>query len=263
MEKRTRNTSCSILLLKGVALISISSVLVAAGVIFSRWNSTLPREVLDAVEYDRQKWDLLSSNISVLEHERDTIARQEEEFAWSLLEERNDEEEESVVLQGNQDDGSPEGRLLSGPTMFHAPLSCNPDNFDSVPCQTLDMSVLGQDSNETFVVPCGSCYELNIQDGSTVVFPHGIRIEGKLFLPSEANVTLSTTFVFVFGLLKIATPEAGRKVNIHLFGEEKQHFFANSTTALCGSGCELGSKVVAVLGGKQPDPSQARNCFSF
>lgn len=84
------------------------------------------------------------------------------------------------------------------------------------------------------------------------MLPDGLKIEGKLFIPSTANLIVRTSYVFVLGFLDIDVPDLGNQVKFSLFGDEPVTFTADSIMAKCGGdGCDMGSKVIAVLGGKK------------
>ena len=63
-------------------------------------------------------------------------------------------------------------------------------------------------------------------------------------------MVLRTKFVFVLGILKINPPSSGSSVKLSLYQDGEVSYTASNSSALCGEGCNLGSKVIAVLGGK-------------
>ena len=134
-----------------------------------------------------------------------------------------------------------EGRNLVEP-IFHEPLACNSD-LASALCEPL--STWAGD-----VIPCGKCYTVDTTDGSLLEYPNGLRIEGKLYFPETANVVIKAKYVFVLGLLKIVPPASGNLVKFHLYQEDNVTFTASDPMAKCAGGCNVGSKVIAVLGGK-------------
>ena len=135
---------------------------------------------------------------------------------------------------------------------MHMPLMCNA-NLTSATCSSFSALLSTVDvSLETLTIPCGECYEVDITDSSQLVLEHGLRIEGKLYFPSSASVTIRTKFVWVLGLLKMDTPDITNQVKFSLFGDELQTF-VSSGDGHCSSmsgGCNMGSKVIAVHGGK-------------
>jgi hypothetical protein len=167
----------------------------------------------------------------------------EEQDVLKMLSETGDEDEEDhdPVLSYNLRNlmGSHHGQM-------HMPLACNA-NLASQPCTSI--SSFSITPNETVVIPCGECFEVNIEDGSTWELPDGLRVEGKLFIPNTSSFTLRTTFVFVLGLLKIDPPSDGNQVTISLYGEAEVTYTADMPGMKCDdTGCNMGSKVIAVLG---------------
>ena len=132
---------------------------------------------------------------------------------------------------------------------MHMPLACNAD-LESQTCSSFASALAAATAGETLVVPCGECYEMDITDGSEVDLVNGLRIEGKLYFPSTASLTLKTKFIWVVGKLKMVTPDVDNKVTFKMYGDELQTFTANMETMHCGHGCNMGSKVIAVHGGQ-------------
>jgi hypothetical protein len=126
---------------------------------------------------------------------------------------------------------------------LHEPLDCNA-NLTSAIC--LPLSQLGGNN----IVACGECYEVDTTDGSVIEYAGGLTIKGKLTFPATANVTIRAKYVFVLGVLKIVPPAAGNQVKFSMYQEEEVTYTAPSMDDECGMGCGLGSKVIAVLGGK-------------
>ncbi len=145
---------------------------------------------------------------------------------------------------------------------MHHPLSCN-DGIESYSSEsdctpfsqllTTYLDSMNSADTSPLTVPCGTCSIVDITDSPLLTLPHGIRIEGKLLFPPEVSVTLRTTFVLVLGLLNIETPNHGNKVTFSLYGEEDVYFHPhpeNSMACDVNTGCMIGSKVIAVAGGK-------------
>jgi hypothetical protein len=178
----------------------------------------------------------------------------------TMIDEEEDEAEENYDVDGNYTDfwgnsslgnvtelSYDERRLMGSmhDMSMHMPLSCNA-NLTTQPCDKL--TSWPDADGQTFVVPCGECFEVDIQDGSTWELPHGLRIEGKLYIPANTNFILRTTFVFVLGLLKIDPPNTGNKVKFQLYGKDEVTYYANMSGMKCDTGCNMGSKAIAVLG---------------
>jgi hypothetical protein len=132
---------------------------------------------------------------------------------------------------------------------MHMPLACNAD-LETQTCSSFASALAAATAGETLVVPCGECYEMDITDGSEVDLVNGLRIEGKLYFPRTASLTLKTKFIWVVGKLKMDTPDVDNQVTFKMYGDELQTFTANMETMHCGHGCNMGSKVIAVLGGQ-------------
>ena len=96
------------------------------------------------------------------------------------------------------------------------------------------------------VIECGVCKRVSVSDGRELLFPFGLRIVGKLEFTSTANVIVKTPLVFVHGDLKIHLPNTGNQVIFRMHGSVAQTYFGNGP---CVSGCDLGHKPIAVLGG--------------
>ena len=167
----------------------------------------------------------------------------EEEWAFQLLGETDDD----AALFHNSDEVSDEGtarHLMS----FLKPLSCNDGvDFDALACTALS-SLLP--STSTLEVGCGTCVTVDITDGSTVELPNGLRVSGMLHFGPTANVVIRTTSVLVEGILKIETPASGNQVKFMMYGQESVTYTSREAGSRCESGCNLGSKPIAVVGGK-------------
>lgn len=105
-------------------------------------------------------------------------------------------------------------------------------------------------------IPCGKCATVETTDGSELDgTATGINVEGMLYFPSTANLTLQTTHIIVQGILKMDPPSValGNKVTIRLVGSENRFLFPHSENAMaCDSstGCDIGKKAIVVAGGR-------------
>lgn len=137
--------------------------------------------------------------------------------------------------------------------VYHKPLTCN-DGLEQTNCGSFKGFVENSNKQTTLVIPCGECFEVDYTDGTEIDLPNGLSIDGKLFFPKTANVTLRTKFVWVVGILDIDTPDDSNQVKFSLYGDELQTYTATSSESnLCTpeiGGCNLGSKVIAVVGGQ-------------
>ena len=175
----------------------------------------------------------------------------------SLLEEEQREEEESHrshyhVQNRHRRELQQAQQVVTYPDL-HSPLPCNDES--TMDCSTTPLSSLVLTAGQPLTIPCGACVYIDTTDDSTLVFPDGIRIEGKLYSPPTASVTLRTTFVLVLGIWEMDEPNSGQ-VKVSLFGEDDVSFVQhpqqpnpNACNATSG-GCNIGKKVIAVAGGK-------------
>ena len=152
-------------------------------------------------------------------------------------------------------------RILQEEFEYLYPLPCNEEaEFD---CTTTSLSSLPVPTDGSpLVIECGTCVHVDIFDGELLDLPNGLRIEGKLYFPIEASLTISTIYVMVLGILKIDYPQVGNEVKFHLYNEivngvaVDQYFIADpnkqdpNTSRCLGNGCKIGKKAIAVVGGE-------------
>lgn len=164
-----------------------------------------------------------------------------------------DEESEEMMFSDNEVN---ETRVLAEYTTpdYLYPLPCNEGvTFD---CTATPLSSLPVPTDGSpLVIECGTCVYVDATDGGQLDLPNGLRIEGKLYFPPEASITIRTIFVMVLGILKMDNPTVGNEVKFSLYGEEDIFFTAdpekqNPITSQCVNGCKIGKKPIAVLGGK-------------
>ncbi len=139
---------------------------------------------------------------------------------------------------------------------MHHPLSCNANlesytSFENgcTPFSQLVISHLKSSNNssaeaEEETVRISSI--VDITNGSLLVYQTD-SYRWQVIISTTSYVTIRTTFVLVLGLLNIETPE-GNKVTLSLYGEEDVYFHPHP--ACNAGGCNVGSKVIAVAGGK-------------
>jgi len=150
--------------------------------------------------------------------------------------------------------------LVSGMGADFSPLSCNAglsvSDCDAATGLTLS-SVLGASGNGTEAkIPCGVCATVSVSDGSTLTFPAGLNVEGMLYVPSSANLTIEATRVVVQGILKVDPPAEGRTLRFSMInspGGATPEFFVphpeNAEACDATTGCPIGKRAVAVAGG--------------
>ena len=164
-----------------------------------------------------------------------------------------DEGSEEMMFSNNEVN---ETRVLKEYTTpdYLYPLPCNEGvTFD---CTATPLSSLPVPTDGSpLVIECGTCVYVDATDGGQLDLPNGLRIEGKLYFPPEASITIRTIFVMVLGILKMDNPLVGNEVKFSLYGEEDIFFTAdpeiqNPITSQCENGCKIGKKPIAVLGGK-------------
>jgi hypothetical protein len=133
------------------------------------------------------------------------------------------------------------------------PLQCNEGiTFD---CTSTPLSSLSVPASGPLVIECGTCVYVDTSNGNQLNLPYGLRIDGKLYFPPESSITIRTIYVMVVGILKMDTPLLGNEVKFSLYGEQDSFYFADPTktngmTTACESGCKIGKKAIAVMGGK-------------
>jgi hypothetical protein len=142
---------------------------------------------------------------------------------------------------------------------FNRPIECNDDMlsdlYNGLSCcdTTLSSVILSPPNGEEVLIPCGSCVIVDMDSQDTIELPDGLRIEGMLYFPPSANVSIRTTHVFVVGTLKIDTPYSGNQVKFSLYGEDDAVYTNTagySSLAQCPSSCNFGPKAIAVIGGR-------------
>jgi G8 domain len=151
---------------------------------------------------------------------------------------------------------------------FNRPLECNFDMLSNLQggatcCETTLSSIIANaDIGAELLIPCGVCVIVDMDARQTIDLPGGLQIEGMLYFPPSADVTIRTTHVIVLGNLKIDTPDIDNMVTFSLYGEDDvifENFAGHSSLELCSSLCNFGAKVIAVVGGrleiKGTDPS--------
>eukprot|EP00526_Cylindrotheca_closterium_P003088 CAMPEP_0113602820 /NCGR_PEP_ID=MMETSP0017_2-20120614/955_1 /TAXON_ID=2856 /ORGANISM="Cylindrotheca closterium" /LENGTH=1570 /DNA_ID=CAMNT_0000511183 /DNA_START=2723 /DNA_END=7435 /DNA_ORIENTATION=+ /assembly_acc=CAM_ASM_000147 len=159
-------------------------------------------------------------------------------------------------------------RRKLGNCNLHGSLPCNED-LESAPCSSFSSLVSSVASTtEQLVIPCGECFEVDITDGSVLDRAGGILLEGKLYFPPTSNVTIRTKFIWVVGLLKMDTPNEGNKVTFKMYGDELQVYenaIRNETCGVDSEGgtCTMGSKVIAVMGGRLDIAGTEEDCPSW
>lgn len=129
------------------------------------------------------------------------------------------------------------------------------------PFSNLVNETLSADPDGRVVVRCGSCSIVDYTDGETITLPNGLNIVGRLHFPSTSNVKISTTMVYVQGLLDLPEPlEGGNKVTMNLFGTEEYWFtpYGGSTDAQA-----VGKKPFVVAGGKIHIQAVPKECESW
>mmetsp|Transcript_6177 Transcript_6177/g.14518 ORF Transcript_6177/g.14518 Transcript_6177/m.14518 type:complete len:422 (+) Transcript_6177:2681-3946(+) len=159
-------------------------------------------------------------------------------------------------------------RRKLGNCNLHGSLPCNED-LESAPCSSFSSLVSSVASTtEQLVIPCGECFEVDITDGSVLDRAGGILLEGKLYFPPTSNVTIRTKFIWVVGLLKMDTPNEGNTVTFKMYGDELQVYenvIRNETCGVDSEGgtCTMGSKVIAVMGGRLDIAGTEEDCPSW
>ena len=158
------------------------------------------------------------------------------------------------------EDNAP-ARHLTSTNTYLTPLACNNGiNFDTLPCTSFS-SLLPSPAN--LEIPCGTCVEVDITDGSTVELPNGLLVSGMLRFRPTANVVIRTTSVFVEGILKIETPNPGNQVKFSLYGLDAVTYTSTELGSKCAGGCGFGFMPIAVVGGKYPMYDFLKSLFIY
>jgi G8 domain len=153
--------------------------------------------------------------------------------------------------KSRKDLGGGKSGTESEATKDFVPLSCNNAGFErckqwSSVFQTLPIH-MGR-----LVIPCGECVEFDLP---IVSLFGGIDIHGKLLIDDRQDRVIQTTFIAVQGELEISAvgPVDGEpRIHIIMIGEQNQTFMPiNENSDACGGrACTIGSKAIAVAGGK-------------
>lgn len=153
--------------------------------------------------------------------------------------------------------------------LAYTSLGCNVNatpSLDSNECLTAASSfadLVGNAMDNEVTIPCGSCYTVDVTDGSTLTVPGGLSVLGRLHFPSTSNLVLNTTSIFVQGMWSMDTPTLGNTVTISIFGNESKTLFPHDLCCdssvdpfnpTCDPNCAdkkgLGIKPFVVAGGQ-------------
>lgn len=208
----------------------------------------------------------------------DYVAEDDEDFSEETIEEEKEEEEqddEDLVIDemsaeptemelDTPDEIEQEGNVTVTVVDYdrklmmnhnHEPLACNSELATASCTNSFNDLVASHDTSTKLTIPCGQCYIVDITDDRVLDLAGGMSIEGKLYFPSTASLTIRTKFVWVIGVLKMDTPEVDNLVKFMMYGDELQTYENPSAHDVCGAesmkgACTMGSKVIAVMGGK-------------
>jgi hypothetical protein len=138
------------------------------------------------------------------------------------------------------------------------PLTCNSDIFKAgYVCSRTWSSLFGTSDTHTnrIIVPCGVCIVMNHASGK-LNLNGGIDIQGKLIIPENVSINITTTTLIVQGELSMTstTPITGiPKVKVTLVGSNEVTFTPIDVNAKACQGsvtCTAGKKSFVVAGGK-------------
>ena len=163
--------------------------------------------------------------------------------------------------------------VVSGMGTDFSPLACNA-NLTVADCDAtgttggltlssiLEASLQASNNGTTAaeaIIPCGMCATATVSDGSALTFPSGLNVEGMLYVPPSANLTIEATRIIVQGILKVEPPSEGNAVKFSMINppagtpaEELEYFVPHpDNAAACDAttGCPIGKRAVAVAGG--------------
>jgi len=156
------------------------------------WNFENNLEILQALENHTNDGEFFDIEYLLMDEEITSIPTKEER-----------EEPEEFLNEIKYIDTVDYERKLNNDQAFHTPLACN-EGVENEPCFSFKSLIENSNKDDTLVVvPCGQCFEVDYEDGSEIVLPNGLSINGKLYFPSTASITLRTKFVWVAGLLEV------------------------------------------------------------
>lgn len=225
--------------------------------ILGKGNPVAPSDLIPTFTFEERKTvDDYKCGISFLEYEGD--------------ETDGDDKDPMNIFSPNFEDSMSE----SNGDGFNRPLRCNIDMMRSLKnntscCDTTLSSFLEnpQSERETeLVIPCGQCVIVDFDDVAELELPGGLRIEGILYFPPTSSVTIRTTHVWVVGTLKIDVLDPGNQVKFHLYGDDEVEFQntgGHSELEYCSSKCSLGTKPIAVIGGRLEIQAYDPSCVAW
>ena len=144
--------------------------------------------------------------------------------------------------------------------------SCN-SNLHSATCINWSTYFNSTDLNEEVKIPCGECVILDASPNQPLfdthlTFGQGLNIVGKLVIPNDADIEITTKYIFVQGELIMPAPpagsgtgissiESGNRVEINLYGTDDIMFKADNATDNAHLGeKDVSAKAFVVAGGK-------------
>jgi len=138
-------------------------------------------------------------------------------------------------------------------------------------CDTTLSSLLEKGEEGVLTVPCGTCVIVDQNQGEIINLPSGLIVEGMLYIPPIANVTIRTTHVFVMGGIfkaDMRTTASSNRVKFDLYGDDEIEYTTKPEDSVdlptcVGGGCNFGSKAVAVLGGRLEIQAYLEECPSW
>ena len=138
------------------------------------------------------------------------------------------------------------------------PLLCNSEILKvGAVCSGTWSSMFGTTETHTnrIIIPCGVCIVMNHASG-ILNLNGGIDIQGKLIVPEDLSINISTTSIIVQGELSMTSTKAITgipKVNVKLVGSNEVTFTPIDVNANACQGlptCIAGKKSFVVAGGK-------------
>lgn len=185
--------------------------------------------------------------------------------------------EERAVRTRDHTVSNQEKRNLNSMDMY-GPLSCNTNAMppilspkcleNAIPLSSLVSSA--SSSSQRVIIPCGKCVHVDYTDGSTVTMPGdgSLSVQGRLYFPPVASVTLNATAIFVEGVLDIPTRiDEGNMVKFALYGYQNRYYYPYGKCAYGDDGCthkmSVGKKPVVVAGGTVDIRAIDKSCASW
>ena len=106
-------------------------------------------------------------------------------YLYSTFDGMSEEEIDAALIK--RDTSYPPRQLMVGHDKSFKESACN-SNLANVVCEPFESFMADKDpATEEVKIPCGTCVSFDKHDGSTLAFPHGLNVVGKLYIPNDAS----------------------------------------------------------------------------